>query len=145
MSRIFVTSLQSSTVRDKYKIDHISPLIKKTRLNIEVTQDYRSVSNVASLSKVIERIVIRQLNVHTQENNLGDLVQSAYRRHHSAEIALLKADGDVLQVIDGGYIVVLPLLELSAAFVTIDHGNVLSRFTHRFGVTGAALELFWST
>ncbi|KAI0223786.1 hypothetical protein LSAT2_025084 [Lamellibrachia satsuma] len=90
----------SSTVRDKNKIDQISPLIKKTRLNIEVTQDYRSVSNVASLSKVIERIVIRQLNVRMQENNVGNLFQSTYRRHHSAEIALLKADGAVLQVID---------------------------------------------
>ena len=67
-------------------------------------------------------------------------MQSAYRQNHSTETALLKVHSDILSAVDNGCVVVLVLLDLTAAFDTIDHGILLSRLMHRFGVTGAALD-----
>lgn len=107
-------------------------------------QNYRPVSKLTFLSKVIERVVAKQLNVHMQENNLHDQFQSAYRQDHSTETALLKVHNDSLSAVDRGCVVVLVMLDLTAAFDTIVHGILLSRLTHIFRATGAALEWFRS-
>ena len=73
-------------------------------------------------------------------NNLHKQMQSAYRQNHSTETGLLKVHSDILSAVDNGCVVVLVLLDLTAAFDTIDHGILLSRLRHRFGVTGAALD-----
>ena len=75
-----------------------------------------------------------------RENNLHEQMQSAYRQNHSTETALLKVHSDILSAVDNGCVVVLVLLDLTAAFDTIDHAILLSRLRHRFGVTGAALD-----
>ena len=92
------------------------------------------------ISKVVERVVAQQLTSHMRENNLHEQMQSAYRQNHSTETALLKVHSDILSAVDNGCVVVLVLLDLTAAFDTIDHGILLSRLRHRFGVTGAALD-----
>ena len=142
LSRIITTSLHSSTVPDKFKIGYISPLIKKPGLNSDSLQNYRPVQNLSFISKVVERVVAQQLTsrMMMRENNLHEQMQSAYRQNHSTETALLKVHSDILSAVDNGCVVVLVLLDLTAAFDTIDHGILLSRLRHRFGVTGAALE-----
>ena len=140
LSRIITTSLQSSTVPDKFKIGYISPLIKKPGLNSESLHNYRPVQHLSFVSKVIERVVAQQLTSHMRENNLHEQMQSAYRQNHSTETALLKVHSDILSAVDNGCVVVLVLLDLTAAFDTIDHAILLSRLRHRFGVTGAALD-----
>ena len=64
LSRIITTSLQSSTVPDKFKIGYISPLIKKPGLNSESLHNYRLVQHLSFVSKVIERVVAQQLTSH---------------------------------------------------------------------------------
>ena len=140
LSRIITTSLQSSTVPDKFKIGYISPLIKKPGVNSESLHNYRPVQNLSFVSKVIERVVAQQLTSHMRENNLHEQMQSAYRQNHSTETALLKVHSDILSAVDNGCVVVLVLLDITAAFDTIDHAILLSRLRHRFGVTGAALD-----
>ena len=140
LSRIITTSLNSSIVPNKFKIGYISPLIKKPGLNSESLQNYRPVQNQSILSKVIERVVAQQLTAHMRENNLHEQMQSAYRQNHLTETALLKVHSDILSAVDNGCVVVLVLLDLTATFDTIDHGILLSRLSHRFGVTGAALD-----
>ena len=134
------TSLQSSTVPDKFKIGYISPLIKKPGLKSESLHNYRPVQNLSYVSKDIERVVAQQLTSHMRENNLHEQMKSAYRQNHSTETALLKVHGDVLSAVDNGCVVVVVLLDLTAAFDTIDHVILLSRLRHRFGVTGTALD-----
>ena len=75
-----------------------------------------------------------------RENNLQEQMQLAYRQNHSTETALLKVHSDILSAVDNGCVVLLVLLDLTAAFDTIDHGILLSRLRHRFGVTGATLD-----
>ena len=73
------------------------------------------------------------------EHSLLEPAQSAYRRNHSTESALLPVRSDVLQAIDGKKCVMLVLLDLSAAFDTIDHEILLLRLEIDIGVCGTAL------
>ena len=68
----------------------ISPLIKKAGLDQNELKNYRPVSNLPFISKLIEKAVSFQINKHLQDNDLLELHQSAYRKHHNTETALLK-------------------------------------------------------
>ena len=96
------------------------------------------------LSKVLERIVLSQLNEHLNHNNLLSPLQSAYRPNHSTETALLRIVNDLLTAMDNNKICILTLLDLSAAFDTIDHQILLTRLQHSFGISGPALSWFSS-
>ena len=71
------------------------------------------------------------------------MFQSAYRMGHSTETALTRIHNDILLAIDDNSCVILVLLDLSAAFDTVDHDILLGRLEHRFGITGKALS--WLT
>jgi len=92
------------------------------------------------LSKVLERVVAERLEVHLRENSLHDVYQSAYRQHHSTETVLLRVQTDILDALDRGSLVVLIMIDLSAAFDTLDHDILLSRFDHSFGIRDDALQ-----
>ena len=77
---------------------------------------------------MIEKIAAGQLLEHLANNNLEEPFQSAYKRYHSAETALLKVQNDILVAIDNRKCVVL-LLDMSAAFDTVDHELVLQQFS----------------
>ena len=74
-----------------------------------------------------EKAVAVELKDHVRNNNLDELFQSAYKAGHSTETALLRVQNDVLRAIDNGGCVMLLLLDLSAAFDTVDHSIFLSR------------------
>ncbi len=76
------------------------------------------------------------------ENYLNDPMQSAYQKYHSTETALVKVHNDIMEVVDGGSCVILVLLDISAAFDTVDHEILLYRLEKRLGVTGSALLWF---
>ena len=122
----------------------MSPLIKKLTLDSEILKNYRPVSNLSFISKLIERIAAVQLIDHLKTNNLYEKYQSAYRALHSTETALLRVQNDLLQAVDnhGGAIHVL--LDLSAAFDTIDHKKLLNILDTSFGIRGDALKWFES-
>ena len=71
-----------------------------------------------------------------------EMFQSSYKEFHSTETALLRVNNDILRALDEGQCVLLILLDLSAAFDTIDHGLLLERLMNYVGVTGSALQ--WS-
>ena len=91
------------------------------------------------MSKLTERVVASQIT-----NNLFPQLQSAYRSHHSPESALLKVTNDVLMNMDKGHVSLLLLLDLSAAFDTVDHGILLQTLQRKLGVCGTALSWFKS-
>jgi hypothetical protein len=113
-------------------------------LDKETLKNYRPVSNLSFLSKLTERAVAAQLADHMNSNNLHVPVQSAYRPLHSTEMALLKVVNDILLAIDRGNGVIVVLLDLSAAFDTIDHDLLINRLAERIGITGRALDWFRS-
>ena len=101
-------------------------------------------SNITFLGKLIEKIACARLTEHMDHYNLADSHQSAYRAAHSTESALIKVKNDIMLSIDGKKAVLLVLLDLSAAFDTIDHKILVSRLSKRIGVSGTALDWFQS-
>ena len=96
----------------------VKPLNKKPNLDPEVLSNYRTVSNLPYLSKILERAVVDQLQTRLYAYNLHVKFQSAYRCCHSTEMALLRILNDLLTMKDRGNNAPLVLLDLSAAFDT---------------------------
>ena len=141
---IINTSLLSGTFPSALKAAIVRPLLKKHNLDPNNLSNYRPVSNLSFLSKLLEKVALRQLNVHLQTNNLFHPYQSAYRSNHSTETALLRIVNDLLHATDSGKVSLLTLLDLSAAFDTIDHSILLSRLQNTFGIRDSALSWFKS-
>ena len=118
--------------------------MKKTGLDSDILKNYRPVSNLTFISKVIEKVISGRLNEHLINNSLFDPLQSAYRDKHSTETALIKVQKDILSALDAGSSAILLMLELSAAFGSIDHDILLSRLRNVYGITGNALDWFRS-
>ena len=83
--------------------------------------NYRPVSNLNFISKIIEKIVMARIKCHRIRNNLHEPTQSAYKKNHSTETALLKISNDIIQSLDVKHCTILASLDLSAAFDTVDH------------------------
>ncbi|WP_419637627.1 reverse transcriptase domain-containing protein, partial [Thiolapillus sp.] len=133
-------SFLSGTFPSMFKTAIVKPLLKKPSLDQDDLKNYRPVSNLSFLSKVAEKLVLSQLSEYLNANQLFSPVQSAYRPNHSTETALVKIVNDLLLALDDGKVSVLTLLDLSAAFDTIDHNILLHRLEHAFGITGTALS-----
>ena len=118
------------------KVAKLRPLLKKPSLDHTQFSNYRPVSNLTFISKAIEKFVANQLIAYINKNNLNETFQSAYKQYHSTEMALIRVHNDILTAIDNRRTVILLLLDLSAAFDTVDHDILLSRLHERFGVTG---------
>ena len=101
-------------------------------------------SNLSFLSKILEKVVLRQLLNHLLTNNLFNSHQSAYRAGHSTETALLKIVNDLLSALDEDKVSLMSLLDLSAAFDTIDHPILLSRLSYSFSISDTVLAWFTS-
>ncbi len=122
----------------------VKPLLKKPTLDLNDMKNYRPISNLSFLSKITERIVLSQMNDHLVSNNLFNSRQSAYRPGHSTETALLRITNDLLTSLDCGKVSVLALIDLSAAFDTIDHSVLIRRLEITFGITGTPLSWLMS-
>ena len=104
-----------------FKSALVSPLLKKPTLNRDDMKNYQPVSNLSFLSKILEKVVASRLNSHIHSSYTSNDYQSAYRKFHSTKTALLKIHNDILSSMDDGRVTSLTLLDLSAAFDTIDH------------------------
>ena len=99
---------------------------------------YRPISNLSFLSKVVEKVVDVRLSDHMNRHHLLPVFQSGYRPHHSTETALAKIMNMIL-VVNDGRVGALTLLDLSAAFDTVDLSVLTNFMRRRFGVFGKAL------
>ena len=90
-------------------------------------------------------MVAKQLTVavHLESNCIIPALQSAYRRNHSTETAMLKICNDALLAADSGMVTLVVLLDYSAAFDTVDHTVMLDILQRQCGLTGEALQ--WHT
>ena len=141
----FLTALINASLRDghlpaPHKTAVVTPLLKKQSLDPQDVSNYRPVSNLSYVSKLVERAAVRQLVDYLESNGLMPRLQSAYRRHHSTETALLKVWSDILMAADNQQVTLLALLDLSAAFDCVDHDILLSRLHFVYGISGAVLS-----
>uniref|UniRef100_A0AAR2KJT6 Reverse transcriptase domain-containing protein n=1 Tax=Pygocentrus nattereri TaxID=42514 RepID=A0AAR2KJT6_PYGNA len=141
---IINSSLSLGYIPKTFKLAVIRPLIKKANLDPCELSNYRPISNLPFISKILEKVVAKQLSPYLHRNHLHEKFQSGFRPHHSTETALVKIINDLLLFTAQGNVSLLVLLDLSAAFDTIDHAILLDRLENLVGVTGTALSWFRS-
>jgi hypothetical protein len=137
---LFNLSVSQGRFPSSFKQAFITPIVKKVGLDPEDVKSYRPISNLPVLSKLMERLFARRLSDYLKSAGLLPSLQSGFRPLHSTETAVLKVLSDLLDAIDRGDIGVLVLLDLSAAFHTVDHEILLQRLERTFRISGAALR-----
>ena len=142
MTNLINAYLRDGVVPPAFKTAAITPLIKKPSLDPNNLKNFRPVSNLPFISKILEKVVLEQLKNHLGKNNLAEPFQSAYRENHCTETALLRITCDLLNAADEGMVSILSLLDLSAAFDTLDHHIMLQRLSLSFGLSGTVLSGF---
>ena len=118
------------------------PILKSLQLDSDHFKSYRPVSLLSFVSKLTERVVHTRVNDYLSSNNLHVPSQFGYKRNHSCETFLLKLIDDILVKVDRKLGVVVLILDLSAAFDTVDHKVLLNILQHKFHITGSALSWF---
>ena len=134
-------SLGNGKVCQDLKEALLRPLVKGN-LDHNLLPSFRPVSDLSYLSKLIERVVAKQLIRYTETTNQMEPYQSAYREHFSTETALLRVKSDILEAINKKEIMCLIMLDLSAAFDSLEHSLILTHLKYRFGITDTCLEWF---
>ena len=104
-----------------FKQAHVTPILKKSSLDKEIFKNYRPVSNLNFISKILEMVAALQVQTHLDEAGLMTAFQLAYGKHHSTESALLNVHSDILLNMAKGSVTALILLDLSTTFDTIYH------------------------
>ena len=120
IARIINLSLEISTMPCVYKTAIVKPLLKKPSLD-RIASNYRPVSNLPYISKLIEESVIRQLSSHMVIIGLGEVLQCAYKTGHSTKTALTQVFDDICKSLNDNRAVYMAMLDLFAAFDTVDH------------------------
>ena len=143
ITRIINLSLSSGVFPKSCKESLIRPLLKKAKLDPEDMGNYRPIANLSLISKLIEKVVAFQLNDYLSNNNLIEPNQSAYRQGHSTETALIHVYDKVIREMGSGKVVLFVMIDLSAAFDTVDLA-ILLQTLNRLGIIGTAAAWFTS-
>jgi exonuclease III len=133
-------SFQEGCFPQSFKTALVTPLIKKPNLDPAILGNFRPISNLNNISKILEKLFLSRLRPHVLESPNFNPLQSAYRSNHSTETALLCTLDNVFHSADTGSSTLLVSLDLSAAFDTIDHKILIDRLHKTFGVSGTALS-----
>ena len=141
ITHIVNKSLDQGEFYTSWKEALVKPLVKKKILGTAMT-NYRPVSNVQFISKIVEKVTLDQFTQHCNRNSLLPNYQSAYRQYHSCETSLVKLVNDILLAMEKQLVTVVVILDLSAAFDTVDHDLLLEVLEKRFGIAGAARKWY---
>ena len=144
IARFANLSFEQGTFLSSYKKAQITPLLKKHNLDPKEPANYRPISNLSTISKILEKLVLAKIKPFICASESFCKVQSAYRKRHSTETALLKIFDDIYRNVDNKLGTVLVTLDISAAFDCVRHDILLRRLEFTFGVTGRVLTWFQS-
>ena len=132
-------SIQQGEFAQDLKEALIQPLLKKANLDL-IHSNYRPVSNLSFLSKLIEWAMCQQLGDYIPTTDMSEKLQLAYKAAHSIETVLIKVKNHILMSLDNKQVTCLIILDLSAAFDTVSHKLFLNHLTYRFRITGVVLK-----
>ena len=141
ITRIINISLTQGIFAEEWKTTIVHPLLKKQESQL-ILSDYRSVSNLSFLSKLLEKCALQQFNKHCITNKLLPNYQSAYGKNYIMETSLIKLINDILGAMERQEVTALTALDLSATFDTVDHEILIEVLEHQFGITNSALSWF---
>ena len=139
LSEIINSSFHDGIFPNQEKFAFIRPLVKKG-LDPDLLSSYRPIYNTSFLSKLLEKSALEQLLSHVNRFECIPSFQSAYREFHSVESALCRVYNDLIKNKANGGCSILILLDLSAAFDTIDIPLLLNDLEKNFGIEDEALS-----
>ena len=142
--KIINSCLVQSIFPSQLKKAIITPVIKDETKSHDDFKNYRPISNLEFLSKLLEKVVLKQLTKYLDEFSLYTKFQSAYRPNHSCETAMAYIVDDIQQFLENKQNAALIMLDLSSAFDTVDHQMLIDRLERDFGICDEALELIRS-
>ena len=131
--------LNTGIFREKLKIAKVIPIFKKG--DEELFSNYRPISILPAISKIIEKVIYQQIYSFFQHNELFYGSQYGFRTNHSTEHAALELADRILYSLDHNETPLSIFLDLSKAFDTLDHNILLNKLKH-YGIRGEALTFF---
>ena len=141
IAHIINSCLEQGYFPNDWKMALVQP-IPKTKCPTSVT-DLRPISILPILSKILEKIIHKQLNDFVTVNNMLPECQSRFRRAHSTTSALLNVTDDIFHALDKKQLAVLVLLDFSKAFDTVNHALMIAKLKY-IGCDNTAINLFIS-
>ena len=141
LTHIINKLLDTNQFCSEWKEALVKPLIQQPMVSQEKS-NYRLVSNLGFISKIVEKVTLIQFTKHCDENSLLPTYQSAYRRNHSCETSLVKLVDDLLWATVEQLVTAVVILDLSAAFDMVDHNLLLEVLEMKFGVTDNAKQWY---
>ena len=124
ITQIVNLSLTHGEFSKDWKVAVVKPLLKKPGLDL-ISKNYRPISNLPFISKLVEKCMLKQLMKHCEKYNLLPDFQSAYWKHYSTETSLIRLTNDILWLMEKQHITLLAILDLLAAFDNMDHDILL--------------------
>ena len=140
MAHIINLSLMTSTVPSIWKAAKVNPIYKSG--NVDLVENYRPISILPTLSKLLERTVHDQLYSFLEDNKLLSDCQFGFRKRRSTKLAATLLCDSVRKGFEGGLLVGCLFLDLSKAFDTMGHSLIIEKLMLH-GVSGP--ELAWVT
>ncbi|KAI8495028.1 hypothetical protein Bbelb_270140 [Branchiostoma belcheri] len=141
LTHIFNLSLATGEVPSDWKTAQITPIYKSgNRTNVA---NYRPVSVLSVTSKVMEKLVAKQVSCYMSKNNLLTVYQSGFRRHHSTATAVLKIVEDIRSASNSRQVTVALFLDLRKAFDTVNRAILLGKL-QKLGFDGEVTKWFTS-
>ena len=140
ITNITNASLSEGVMLNQLNTALVHPRLKKPSLYRHTLKNYRPVSNLPQLSTIFDKVIADRLNTHLCNESLTDTFQSAYKRNHSNETALLWVVNEIGTALDRRQCTVIAMIDLAASFDTIGHGIILARLQQRYGIDGVALR-----
>ena len=139
-TRLANLSFSQGVFPTMFKVAQVTPILKKPGLSSSDLANFRPISNLNNISKILEKLFLSRLLPHINSSSNFNSFQSAYRPHHSTETALTLTLDNVFHAADNGSATLLVSLDLSAAFDSINHNILINRLSSCFGLTGLALD-----
>ena len=141
LSEIINESFLNAVFPTAFKHGIVTPIFKSG--DVEEISNYRPITNLHFGSKVVEKVIALQLKRFLDKHTVFDEHQSAYRKNHSTETALLDLTSNLLWGLNSKSTFLVISLDLSAAFDTVDQEIVLS-ILFQIGILGQAHSLIKS-
>ena len=141
VTKIVTLLLSEGEFCNKWKVAVGQPLFKKVGLEL-IKSNYRLISNLMFMFKIIEKCMLHQLNIPCKTYNLLPDYQLAYHENYSCETCLLQLSNDILWAFEHQSIMSLMVMDLSTAFNTVDHLILTSVLSNKFGIKDMALKWF---
>ena len=139
VARILNLSLQSGCVPSNWKAANVTPIHKKG--DKQNPNNYRPISVIPVMGKILERVVYTRLMDHLNHNNILTPFQSGFRPNHSTEDVLLRTVEDWRREVDQGKAIAAVFIDFSKAFDSISHPLLLKKL-NLLNIKGTVLSWF---